>query len=79
MTESVRLRATYRYADASGRDAAIGAALGALEQSAVRCAITLGSTVVVDLEIPLFGDHDFAFLRMFERGAIESQLLPQAS
>ena len=59
MTETVHLRARYRYASTDARDAALVAALGALDGSGLRCQITLGAIVTVDVDVPLFGASQF--------------------
>ena len=75
MTEVVRLRTSYRYASIRARDEAVCAALGVLSaSSAMRCDFTLGTTVTVDVTIPLFGEPDYAVFAMLERGSIASTL-----
>ena len=77
MTETVHLRARYRYASLDARDAALVAALGALEGSELRCQITLGAIVTVDVDVPLFGDRDFLVFELLGRGSLAADLVRQ--
>jgi hypothetical protein len=74
MVETVHLRASYRYASARTRDDAVTAAVGALSESSLRYAFTLGPVVTVDFEVPLFADVDLAVFSLLARGCIESRL-----
>ena len=77
MTETVHLRARYRYASNDARDAALVAALGALEGSELRCQITLGEIVTVDVDVPLFGDRDYLLFELLGRGSLAADLVRQ--
>ena len=74
MTETVHLRARYRYASTDARDAALVAALGAMESGELRCQFTLGAIVTVDVDVPLFGDHDYLLFELLGRGSLASDL-----
>jgi hypothetical protein len=77
MTETVHLRASYRYASHDARDAAIVAALGAMEHGDLRYQLSLGAIVTVDVDVSLFGDHDYAVFDVLARGAIERSVHPE--
>jgi len=79
MTETVHLRASYRYASDDARDAALIGALGALEGTDLRCRFTLGATVTVDVDVPLFVDHDFSLFDLLARGAIARSFEPEVT
>ena len=79
MTETVHLRASYRYASATARDAALVAALGALEGNDLRFSFSLGAIVTVDVDVALFGDHDYAVFDVLAHGAIERSLHPEVT
>lgn len=69
--ETVRVRATYRYASDAARDAAIAAALGVMAD--LRCAFTLSRELVVDVDVPLFGARDFALFEVLALYSCDSQ------
>lgn len=77
MTESVHLRAAYRYASSDARDAAIAKALGAMESGDLRFAFSLGAVVTVDVDVALFADHDYTVFDLLAHTAIERSLHPE--
>ena len=79
MTETVHLRASYRYASPDARDAALVAALGAMESGDLRFSISLGAIVTVDVDVELFAEHDYAVFDLLAKNAVERSLHPEVT
>lgn len=80
MTETVHLRASYRYPSPDARDAALIAALGAIEGGTdLRYSFSLGAVVTVDVDVALFAEHDYSVFELLARGSVARSLHPEVT